>query len=86
MLQNIKIFFADLSTIWENTVRCAEKYRCETALYLLSMLEHAYNTIIDSGVEATGHGIDVTYGSNATDKWFISMLTTKVQLPGAEAN
>ena len=38
LLQNIISLFAYMSTIWENTDACLEKYRCATALYLLSML------------------------------------------------
>ena len=34
-------------------------YICPTALYLLSMLFHAYNIIVDHGVGATYHIRDV---------------------------
>ena len=44
----------------------AEKYRCATALYLSSMLAHAYNIIIDRGVGAPGHIREVVDGFNAT--------------------
>ena len=43
--------------IWENNNGCADQYRCATALYLLSILAHAYNTIIDRGVGEPGHGM-----------------------------
>ena len=42
--------------IWKNKDVYADKYKCVTALYLLSMLAHAYNIIIDNGVGAPGHG------------------------------
>ena len=45
---------------------CMEQYRCETVIYLLSMLAHTYNTIIDSGVGELGRGRDVVYCLNAT--------------------
>ena len=45
---------------------CAEQYRCLNALYLLSILAHAYNIIFGYGVGATGHGIEVVDGLNDT--------------------
>ena len=36
--------FADLSTTRENTDGYTEKYICATALYLLSILVHVYDT------------------------------------------
>ena len=73
------------STIWENTDGCADKYRCATALYLVSMLSHAYKTLFDSGVGSPGHGKYVVDGMNATEK-NITMLMTTVRLPGASTN
>ena len=52
LLKNRTILFAYMTTIWENIDCCAEKYCCATALYLLSMLEYAYNIIFDHGVGA----------------------------------
>ena len=75
--------FSDTSTIWENTDGCAEQYCSTTALYLLSMLAHTYNIIIDSGVGALGHIIKVVGGLNANYIQFLSMLMKNVQLPGA---
>ena len=52
-----KLFlFYDSSKIWENKNGCTEKYRCATVLYLLAMLEHAYNIVIDQGVGSPGYG------------------------------
>ena len=65
LFQNITVLFADMSTIWGNTDGCAEQYRCATALYLLSMLAHAYNTITDRGGGSPGHGIEPVDGFNA---------------------
>ena len=57
-----------------NTHGCEVKYRCATALFLLSMLVHMYNLIVDCNVGAPEHGKDVDGGLNATDKWFLPML------------
>ena len=42
----------------------AEQYCCGTARYLISMLEHRYNIIIDHGVGAPGYVIEVIDGLN----------------------
>ena len=84
LLQNRTVFFAEMSNILENTNGCAEKYCCATVLYLLSMLAHKYNIMIDSDVGAPGHGREVVDGLNATN-FFLSMSTTTVQLPVALA-
>ena len=65
-------------TMWENTDGCAEQCRYATALYLLSMLAHSYNIVIDCGVEAPGHLREVVNGLNYTKKTFLSMLMTTV--------
>ena len=57
-----------------------EQYRCVTELYLLSVLTHAYNIIIDLGVGAPVHGREFVGGFNDTDKQFLSMLIITVQL------
>ena len=49
------------------------------------MLAHAYNIIIDRGFGAPRHGRKIVDGLNDTEKRFLSMITTSVQLPGAEA-
>ena len=59
------------STIWDNTDKCAEQYRCVTALYLISMLSHSYNILFDRGVGSPVHGIYVVDGLNATDNFFL---------------
>ena len=41
------------------------------------MLSHAYNILIDRGVEASGHGNYVVDGLNATERRFFSMLINK---------
>ena len=55
-----------------------------TALYLLSIFDHYYDIIINSGIVATGHGQDVVDGLNANEKPFISMLMENVKFSSAE--
>ena len=71
--------------IWVSTHSCAEKCHSKTALYVLSILSHAYKIIIDSGVGAPGHVREVVYGLNNIYKRFLSMLNTTVQMPGASS-
>ena len=86
LLQNRKVFMTSKSTIWYKTYGCPEQYRCATVLYLLSVLSHAYNIVIDHRVEAPGHGKYIVDGLSDTKKSFLTMLMKTVQLPGASTN
>ena len=55
LLKNKKVLTTSLSTIWENTDRCAEQYRCASELYLMSVMSKTYSIIIDRGISAPGH-------------------------------
>ena len=50
------------------------------------MLYYAYKIVIDCGIRAPGHGKYVVDGLSATDKGFISMLMTTVQISDAATN
>ena len=50
------------------------------------MLSRAYNILIDCCVGAPGHGKDVLYGLNATEKMFLIISMTTVKLPGSATN
>ena len=67
----------------ENTDICVNKYICATAIYLLSILEHTYNIIIDHGVLSLRHSRELVHGLNFPEKKSLSMLMTTMQLPGA---
>ena len=58
LLQNRK-FLMKKSNICDDTDGCADQYRCATSLYLLSMLYHLYNIVIDCCFGSHGHGKDV---------------------------
>ena len=73
-----------MSTIRDNMDGCVEHYRCDTALYLLSILSQAFNIIIYRDTSAPVHDIDVVDGLNATYKSFIFHLMATVQLSGSE--
>ena len=47
LLKKGQLLFSDISRILDNIDGCYEQYRCDTALYLLSILAHTYNIIID---------------------------------------
>ena len=47
------------------------------------MLAHIHSIIIDCGVELPRQEREVVDGLNDNGKWFISMVMTTVQLPGA---
>ena len=60
-----------LSTIWENTDGCADKYRCASALYLMSVLSQRHSIIFYWGISAPGHGKEVVDGLNYIYKRFM---------------
>ena len=70
-MQNRTLLFSEMINIWEKTDGCADKYCCTTALYLLLILAHAYNIIIDRSVGAPVHGIEVVDNFNSTHKRFL---------------
>ena len=69
MLQNIQPLFTDISTI-QKKKGCDEQYICETPLYLLSILAHAYAIIIDCGVVPPRHVREIFDGLNSTENSF----------------
>ena len=83
MFQNRTVFIYYNINIWENADGCAKQYLCATELYLLSILEHAYNIIIYRGVGAPVNGREFFGGLNATGKRLLLMLMTTVKLPVA---
>ena len=50
-----KVLKSTLSTIWENTDGCEDKYRRASALYLMSVLSQRHSIIIDRFISAPGH-------------------------------
>ena len=56
MLKEQKVLTSTLSTIWENTDGCAEKYRCASEIYLMSVFSQCFSIIIYRGISAPGHG------------------------------
>ena len=56
------------STLWEDTNGCAKQYRCALGIYLMTVLSSSYGSIMDFAINAAGHGKNVVYGLNATDK------------------
>ena len=72
-----------LIKIWENNDGCAEKYRCDSALFLISVRLQCYSIIIDRGISVPGNVKEVVYGLNAVDKRYINQLMPTVKLPGS---
>ena len=57
-----------MSTVWEDTDGCAEQYRCDLAIYLLTVLSSSYDIIIDRAINVPGHGNNVVDVLNGIDK------------------
>ena len=79
-----RIMSKKLSKLLKNTDGCAQHYICATALFLLSMLWHAFYVIIARGISALGHDREVVDGLSDTKKKFIFQLMSTVQLTGAK--
>ena len=53
-----------LTKMWDQMDGCANQYRCESDIYLLSCIYLEVYINIDREVGATGHGKDVVDGTN----------------------
>ena len=60
-----KTIYPYFTTIWDHTNGCANRYRCETAIYLLSCLALEFSIILDRAAAAPEHGKYVVDGLNA---------------------
>ena len=60
-----KVLTSTLSTMWENTDCCLDKYRCASALYPMSFFYQCHSIIIDRGISAPLHGKEVVGGLNS---------------------
>ena len=76
--------FAALSTIGGNIYVYVEKYICDTVLYLLSILAHVYDIIINRSAGAPCHVQDIVDVLNFTDEQFIYILMKNLQVPGSK--
>ena len=57
-----------MSTLWEYTDGCANKYRCDLDIYLMTVLSSLYDIIMNHEINATGNGNNVVDGINDTYK------------------
>ena len=64
LLKNSKCLGAGHSTIWESIDSFTKHYKCDTTLFLLSILPQYFNITIDHGISAPGHGREVVDGLN----------------------
>ena len=55
-----------MSTVWGNTGGCANQYRCDLDVYLMTMFSSLYDTIMDRAMNALSNVNNVVYGLNDT--------------------
>ena len=65
------ILVSAMSTVWEDTDGCSNKYRFALAIYLMSVLSSLYGVIMDREINAPGHVNSVVDVINATDKLYL---------------
>ena len=44
-----------MSTLWEDTYVCANKYMCDFDIYLMTVLSSSYGIIMDDAINQPGH-------------------------------
>ena len=66
-------------TVWEDTDFSANEYRCALDIYLMTVLSSLYGLIMDRSIRTPGHGKNVVYGIDATNKHY---LKDQIQLIG----
>ena len=84
LLKQRNIMSNTLIKICENTYGCAEHHRCDTSLYLISMLEQDFSVIIDSGISEIVYGRKVVDGLNVIYKKFRFQFMSTVKLMGTK--
>ena len=60
-----------MSTVWEDTEGCAKKYRCDLAIYLMTVLSSSYGIIMDRAINSPGNQNIVVDVINATEKNYL---------------
>ena len=60
-----------MSTVLEDTAGCAKQYRCDLAIYLMTVLRYLYRKIMDRAINAPDHGNNSVDGLNATEKSYL---------------
>ena len=45
-----------MSTVWGDTYGCANQYRCDLSIYLITVLSSSYGIIMDRAINAPVHG------------------------------
>ena len=61
-----------MSTVWEYTDGCVNKYRYALDIYLMAVLSYSYGIIIYSQNNALVHGYNVIYRINDTNKRYLN--------------
>ena len=60
-----------MSRLWEETDGWTNKYMCDLAVYLMTVLSSSYCIIMDCAINALGHGNNVFDGLNAKYKRYL---------------
>ena len=61
-----------MSTVWEDTGGCYKQYRCDLAIYLITLLSSSYGIIIDRAINTTDNGKNVVDRLNANEKSYLN--------------
>ena len=65
------ILVSSMSKLCEDTDGCANQYRCDLAIYLMTVLSSSYGIITYPAINEPGHRNIVVHGLNATVKLYM---------------
>ena len=60
-----------ISTVWEDTDCCAKHYMCALDIYLMNVLSYSCGITMDLAINSPGHGKNIVYGINSTDRPYL---------------
>ena len=66
------ILVCGMSTIWEVTNGCSNKYRYALAIHLMTVLSSSYGIITNRAINSPGHVNNFADGINEMDKCYLN--------------
>ena len=91
LLRHIFVFFFSLSlqkriapyltTIWDHTDGCTNKYCFTLDIYILSCIALKFSIVIDRKIRAPGHGKDMVDGLNDRQKRILRLAMANILNP-----
>ena len=65
------LLVSGMSTLWEDTNDFTNQYKCDLAIYIISLLSYLYDIIMNREINSPCHRKNIVDGPNATDKHYL---------------